>query len=125
MNKLSLKSFSFPKFKYDISLLDNERTGINFKVTVDTVISTKDRNDNYMQINLTAYTNIDSPFMELSVLGKFEINAEDKDIDDYHVLLKSDGFPLLYHKLQEVFDEIVSSTRIPLKKLPNISFNDI
>ena len=124
MNRVSLKQYTLHSLQYDIMLLDSECDNVNFKTTVHTTVSTKNHDDNIMQIDMAAYSMANSPFLKLSILGKFGINEKDDNVDDYGTLLREEGFLLLYDKLRDILANIAKETNTPFKRLPDLRLSD-
>lgn len=119
MSKVSLKSYAIPKIIYDIGLVDASKSTY-IKTDVKIKLSKKDDDDNKMQIDVIVYTDKDTPYIKLSIIGVFAIDKElDKeDIEDKGELLKKEGSPMLYEKLRACHSEIVKKSKISFPQLP-------
>lgn len=122
MNKVSIKSYIISNLSYDILSMHTDIGQFNTEAAIKLDISGEDNSKNQMQIDFKGYTDIDNPFIELSIIGTFELSDDIIDEDTEYVgkVLKEEGLSILYSKLQNCYKEIFKIANVTFPPIPDI-----
>ncbi|MCI8404167.1 MAG: hypothetical protein HFE49_04615 [Clostridia bacterium] len=124
MGKIILRSYIVPIIKYDLDELDTDK-GINVKVNLSINVSKTDKYIKKMNIKTYLYSEEKTPFVELFISGLFDISEKNIEKDtDIERLLRIEGFPILYKKLQDIHSNIQKSADLHYPELPDMDFSE-
>lgn len=121
MSDISIKTHLIGNLQYDILFMDTEAKRFSTEVAVRVAVG-KNNADNKIQIDFTGYTDKETPFVKLSIVGVFDLSEDlmNKSAEEVGKALKEEGFPLLYKKLQDVYKQILRTTNAKLPLIPDI-----